>query len=220
MTRVEVHAGDPSLHFLPIRGPLQATEDQGGDRRDWRDSVAAASDLALIGIVATVAALPGLTAGAAVAGASAAVHEWCATERLVPPGRALRRLRSGLLPGLGAALVGVPVTALLLFNALALARGRVPGGTPLLVATAVLVVLWAGFAGLTVVEVGRRSGAGWRDAARSAGAASLARPWVPVVLGLVVGLTGLLAALLPFLTPVLFGYGLFALHVTAARLGA
>jgi hypothetical protein len=187
--------------------------------RDWRDTVGAASDLALVGIVTTIAAVPLVTAGAALAGASAAVREWSDNERLPPLTEGLRRLRRGLLSGLAASLVGAAVTVLLLLNASALARGAVPGGAPVLIGTVVVGVLWAGFAGLTVVEVGARDGRGWIEAARGAWRTSLARPWVPALLGLVVAIGTVLGLVLPFLAPVMVGYVLFALHATARRLG-
>jgi hypothetical protein len=182
--------------------------------------VGAASDLALLGIATTVAAVPLVTAGAALASASVAVREWSANERMPSLTEGLARLRRGLLPGLAASLVGAAVTLLLLLNGSALARGAVPGGTPVLIGTVVVGVLWAGFAGLTLVEVGARDGRGWREAARSAGRTSLARPLVPAVLGLVVAVGGFLGLVLPFLAPVMVGYLLFALHATARRLSA
>jgi hypothetical protein len=186
----------------------------------WRDTLTAATDLALIGIATTLAAMPLVSAGAAVASASAAVHEWSGNERLPALTAGLRRLRRGLLPGLAASLLGVAATVVLLLNASALARGAVPGGTPLLVGTGVVAVLWAGFAGLTVVEVGARAGEGWRAAAGSAWRTSAARPWVPLALGLVIAIAVFLGLVLPFLGPVLVGYALFALHTTARRLHA
>jgi hypothetical protein len=187
-------------------------------KRDWRDTVGAASDLALLGIVTTVAAVPLVTAGAALASASAAVREWSANERLPSLTEGLLRLRRGLLPGLAASVVGTAVTVLLLVNASALARGAVPGGPPLLVGTVVVGVLWAGFAGLTIVEVGARDGRDWLDAAGSAWRTSLARPWVPAALGSVMAIGGFIGLVLPFLAPVMVGYVLFALHATARRL--
>jgi hypothetical protein len=184
----------------------------------WRDTLTAATDLALLGIVTTVAALPVVTAGAAIASASVAVREWTGNERLPSLTEGLVRLRRGLWPGLAASLVGAVATGLLLLNASALARGAVPGGTPLLVATGAVVLLWAGFAGLTIVEVG--GGDGWVAAARSAWRTSVARPWVPFALGLVVAIAVFLGLVLPFLAPVLIGYALFALHISARRLRA
>jgi hypothetical protein len=194
------------------------TVDGSVQRRTWRDTVEAASDLALLGIVTTVAALPLVTAGAAVAEASAAVRQWSTTQSLPSLADAGRRLGRGLLPGLVASIIGAGVTVLLLLNASTLARGAVPGGGPLLAATAGIAVLWLGFAGLTVVGVG--SGASWLDAARSARRTSVARPWVPGALGLVVAVAGFLGLVLPIVAPLLVGYTLFALHVTAGRLAA
>jgi hypothetical protein len=173
-----------------------------------------------MGIVTTIAAVPLVTAGAALASASVAVREWSLNERLPSFTDGLHRMRRGLLPGLAASLVGTAVTVLLLLNASALARGAVPGGAPILVGTVVVGVLWAGFAGLTLVEVGARDGRGWLEAARCAWRTSLARPWVPAVLGSVAAVGGFLGLVLPFLAPVMVGYVLFALHATARRLRA
>jgi hypothetical protein len=71
-------------------------------RRDWRDTLSAASDLALLGIATALAALPVVTAGAAVAAASAATHDWCRSGRLPAARVSAQRLRRGLLPGAGA----------------------------------------------------------------------------------------------------------------------
>ena len=73
-----------------------------GARQPWRDTVRVAADLALLGIVVTAAALPVVTAGAAVATGSAALHHFLTRDRW-PDGRdAWRAFRRGLLPGLGA----------------------------------------------------------------------------------------------------------------------
>ena len=88
-----------------------------------------------------------------------------------------------------------------------------PGGTPLLVLTAVLVAAAAGYAGLAVVAIGADPGRPWRAAARRV---PLNRA-LPAAAG-VLALAGLLAVLVhPVLVPVLAGYALFALHVVARR---
>ncbi|MFD0820636.1 hypothetical protein ACFQ0D_20510, partial [Micromonospora zhanjiangensis] len=65
-------------------------------RRDWRDLARDAADLALLGILATLAALPVLTAGAAFGTASAAVHDWATDGNWPPVRRTVERFRRGL----------------------------------------------------------------------------------------------------------------------------
>ena len=48
---------------------------------DWRETVRVATDLALLGLLTVLAALPVVTAGAAVATASAAVHHYLQYDR-------------------------------------------------------------------------------------------------------------------------------------------
>ena len=188
-------------------------------RRDWRDTLTAATDLAVLGVVATLAALPVLTAGAALAAASAAVDEFCATQSLPPWRLTLRRFVRGLLPGLGASVVGLAATVLLVLDASAVGRGVVPGGGALLFATFLVAVAAIGFGGLIVVEVGRAGGQGWLAAIRRAYTAALARPWLAMALGGAVAIALFLGLVLPIVTPLLVGYLLFALHVLTLKIG-
>ncbi|GID92388.1 hypothetical protein ACFQFC_40655 [Amorphoplanes digitatis] len=182
-------------------------------RRDWRDTVQVATDLALLGLVVTAAALPLLTAGAAVAAGSAAVHHHLEHDRWPSARRSWAVFRRGLVPGLLAGPACAAAAALVVVDLLAVRRGAVPGGTPLLVLTAVLVAAAAGYAGLTVVAVGAHPGRPWRAAARRV---PLNRA-LPAAAG-VLALAGVLAVLVhPVLVPVLAGYALFALHVVARR---
>ncbi|WP_329105086.1 hypothetical protein OG792_31595 [Micromonospora sp. NBC_01699] len=204
------------------RGGAGWPEEPGGSvarRPDWRDTLRNASDLALVGILTTVAALAVLTAGAAVATASAAVHHW--TEQDGWPGTraVVRGFVRGLLPGAVATAIFGAVAALFTVNLLALGRGVVPGGPALIVVTAVLAGAVTGFAGLTVVQLGRLGGQGWRDAVRQAGRVAVARPVVPLALAGVLALVAVLCGLiLPLITPILAGYTLLALHATARRI--
>lgn len=186
-------------------------------RRDWRDTVAALAELALVGIATTVAMLPLLTAGAAIATASAAVHHRCATGSLPPVRDLMARLRRGLLPGIAAGAVALAVVAVLVVNAGVLVQGEIPGGGPVLVATGIVALLTIGYAGLVVVEVGRAGGTGWRAAVRRAWVASSAQPWLPVALGVVVVVASFIGLAIPATVPILVGVLLFALHVTADR---
>lgn len=189
-------------------------------RRDWRDTVHNAADFALLGVLTTVAALPVVTAGAAVATASAAVHDWSTGQSFPHPRTCWRRFVRALLPGLGAATVAVVATWLLALDLGALRGGRVPGGTPLFVATAAVATLAAGVAGLVVVEVGRRGASGWLAAARTVVTAANGRPAAVLCAAGVVALTVCVGVMvLPPLIPVLLGYALLALHAVARRLG-
>ena len=187
-------------------------------RRGWRATLTTAADLALLGIVTTVVSLPLVTAGGAVATASAGVHQWIVTGDVPRLDELGRRFRRAFLPGLPAGLVGLAVVALLLLNASMVSRGVVPGGVPFLFTTIVVGLLVAGFLGLVVVQVGARDGAGWLAATRSAWARSLARPWLALALGAVGAFAGFLAVSLPVTTPLVVGYLLLALHAVTHRL--
>ncbi|MEV4627854.1 DUF624 domain-containing protein [Micromonospora sp. NPDC049523] len=205
-----------------VQGGAGWPEEPGGSvarRPDWRDTLRNASDLALVGILTTVAALPVLTAGAAVATASAAVHHWSENESWPGIRTVLRGFVRALLPGAVATLIAAGVAALFTVNLLALSRGVVPGGPALIVVTVLLAGAVTGFAGLTVVQLGRLGGLGWRQAARQAGRTSVARPVIPIALTGVLGLVAVLCGLiLPLITPILAGYTLLALHATVRRI--
>ncbi|WP_326562225.1 DUF624 domain-containing protein [Micromonospora sp. NBC_01796] len=197
-------------------------EEPGGSvarRPDWRDTLRNASDLALVGILTTVAALPVLTAGAAVATASAAVHHWSENESWPGFRTVVRGFVRALLPGALATLIAAGVAALFTVNLLALGRGVVPGGPALIVVTVLLAGAVTGFAGLTVVQLGRQDAQGWREAVRQAGRTAVTRPVVPIALTGVLGLVAVLCGLiLPLITPILAGYTLLALHATVRRI--
>lgn len=187
----------------------------------WRDTVRNASDLALLGILVTVGSLGVVTAGAAVAAASAAVHDWSGDERWpgarVTAGRFVRGLLPGVVPTLVAALGG----GLLLVNLAAITRGLVPGGVVAAVPTLLILIAAAGLAGLTVVEVGRSGGVGWRAAARVAFASGQRRPVAVLACAGVVTLVAALGLMIiPVLVPVLGGYAILAMHAVARRLPA
>ena len=187
-------------------------------RRGWRDTLSAAVDLALVGIVTFGVSLLIVTAGGAVATASAAVHHWSVTGDLPRMSELARRFRQAFLAGVPAGLIGLAIVGLLLLNGSMVARGVVPGGAPFLVVTVVVGLLVAGFLGLVVVAVGRSGGTGWLAAVRSAWTVSVARPWVALALGAVGALAGFLAVSLPVTTPLLVGYLFLALHAVTRRL--
>jgi hypothetical protein len=188
-------------------------------RRSWQDTLRNASDLALLGILTTVGSLGVVTAGAAVATASAAVHDWAADESWPAFRVTLRRYVHGLLPGIPTTLVALVGSGLLTLNLSAIARGVVPGGAPLAVAPIHRIVAAAGYAGIAVVEVGRRGATGWRAAARAAAQTAQRRPGAVLACAGVIGLVIALALMIiPVLVPVLTGYAIFALHTVIHRL--
>ncbi|WP_422772135.1 hypothetical protein ACN28C_03295 [Plantactinospora sp. WMMC1484] len=187
-------------------------------RPDWRDTLRNGADLALLGIVTTLAAVPLVTAGAAVGTASAALHHWIETGSWPGARAALRGFGRTLLPGAGATAVAGVVAGVLALNLLALGRGAVPGGPVLVAVTVALAVAAGGFAGLTVVRLGRQGGQGWRRAVRGAARVAAARPVALLASAGTVTLAAVLCALvLPVLTPLLVGYTLFGLHTATRR---
>ncbi|KAB1161215.1 hypothetical protein ACLQ20_28725 [Micromonospora sp. DT46] len=192
--------------------------EDGPARRDWRDVLTDATDLAVLGIVLTLAALPVLTAAAAVAAASAAVHDRYTVGSWPSARENLTRYGRALLPGAGVSVLTLAAFGLLAVNVAALAGGRVPGGAPLLLVTVVLAAALAGYAALVVVEVGRRGGRGWREAAGAAAGACRARPGTWAAAGGVSAVAALLAVLvIPVAVPILAGYVVAALHAVARR---
>lgn len=169
-------------------------------RRDWRETVGVATDLALLGILMALASLPVVTAGAAVATGSAAINHHLVYDRWPGPRFCLDVFRRRLLPGLLGSAAVAAALALLVADVLALRSGAVPGGAPVLVLTLAAAALAAAWAGLALV------GAPQITPARVAAAAGVLT--VAVILAIFVH---------PALTPVLAGYTLFALHVVGRR---
>jgi hypothetical protein len=184
-------------------------------RRDWRETVRIATDLALLGFVVALAALPLVTAGAAVAAGSAAVHHHLEHDRWPTARASWAVFRRWFGPGLLAGLALAAVALLLVINVLAVRSGAVPGGAPLLALTAVLAAVGAGYGALVIVAVGADPESGRRAAlAAGTGHGRATSAAAGVVL-----LAALLAVLVhPTLVPVLGGYALFALHVVTRRL--
>ncbi|MFI7516539.1 hypothetical protein ACIBVK_23895 [Micromonospora echinofusca] len=192
--------------------------DDAPARRDWRDVLTDATDLAVLGIALTLAALPVVTAAASVAAASAAVHDRYSTGTWPSARQNLTRYGRTLLPGAGVSLLAVAALWLLAVDVAALAGGRVPGGAPLLLVTVGVAAALAGYAALVVVEVGRRGGRGWRAAARAAAVACRARPGTWAAAGGVGVVAALLAVMVtPVAVPILAGYVVAALHAVARR---
>ncbi|MEU5937444.1 hypothetical protein ABZ794_33285, partial [Micromonospora sp. NPDC047187] len=78
-----------------------------GGRRDWRDVARDAADLALLGILLTLAAVPLLTAAAAAGTASAAVHDWTRTGSWPSARTTVRRYGRAVLPGVPVSLLAL-----------------------------------------------------------------------------------------------------------------
>lgn len=179
-------------------------------RRDWRDSVRAAGDLAILGFAVTVASLPLLTAGAAVGTASEAVRHFQAYETWPPAAFYWPAFRRRLLPGLWAGPVAVAGATLVILDVQGLRRGAVPGGVPMTSAVLAVAALLLGWGALVTVLGGRP---------RAAYALALARPSLLLAAAGVVVLVGVLALFVhPALVPLLAGFALYALHAVAARL--
>jgi len=184
-------------------------------RRDWRETVRIATDLALLGFLVTLAALPLVTAGAAAAAGSAAVHHHLEHDRWPTLRASWATFRRWMLPGLLAGLLVAAAALLLVVDVLAVRAGAVPGGPPLLALTVVLAAVAAGYGAVVLVAVG--AAPGWRAAV--AGLAGRGR--AAVAAAGVVTLAAVLAVLVhPMLVPVLAGYVLFALHVVTRRFPA
>jgi len=176
-------------------------------RRDWRETVRIATDLALLGFLVTLAALPLVTAGAALAAGSVAVHHHLENDRWPTPRATWAVFRRTFVPGLLAGLAVAAAALLLTVDVLAVRSGAVPGGTPLLALTVLLAAGATGYGALAVVAVG--AGRSWRTATTGRAAAAAAG---------VVTLAAVLAVLVhPMLVPVMLGYALFALHVVSRR---
>jgi hypothetical protein len=124
-----------------------------------------------------------------------------------------RVFRRALLPGLGATLAGGVAVVLVALDLRAVGSGQVPGGVPLIVATSLVAAAALAVALLAVVRVGITDGREWTRAVRWAAGRLAARPWVGVVVLLVVALPAVLAVAIPVTALFLAGFALFALHV-------
>jgi hypothetical protein len=187
-------------------------------RRDWRDTVTVAADVALVGIVMTAASVPILTAGAAVRTGSVAVRTILAGEgvRLGPLWRLFVR---SLLPGLLATAVAAAVAGLLLFNVGAVASGRVPGGSPALAGTVAAAAILLAIGTLAVVRLGRDvSSGGWRTALHWAARTAWRQPGAAAAVAGVSAVAAVLALLVPLTAPLAAGFALYGAHVVTARL--
>jgi hypothetical protein len=187
-------------------------------RRDWRETVTVAADVALVGIVVTAASVLVLTAGAALRTGSAAV-------RAIADGEGVdirvmwRLFRASLLPGAVAVAAAAACGLLLVFNVGAVAAGRVPGGSPALVGTGVAAAVLLAIGMLSLVRLGRdTSPSGWREALRWAGRTAWRQPGAAAAVAGVSAVAAVLGVFVPLTAPLLVGYTLYGAHAATARL--
>lgn len=203
--------GPPAPDGPGMNWPADETPDQ---RPDWREKFALGTDLALIGVVVTAASLPILTLPAALAAGSTAVRHRYQFGRLPAFRPLLRQFRRGLLPGIPF----IVVALLLLVDLIAVSRGWVPGGTPVLTVTAVAACWLAGLATLALVATGRDPDAPGKAALRWAWEQATGRPWSALAPALAGVLAFFLALSVPATIPLVIGFHLFAAHVISDRL--
>ncbi|WP_250034509.1 DUF624 domain-containing protein [Paractinoplanes maris] len=181
---------------------------------DWRDSVRLGADLALLGVLMTLACLPIVTAGAALSAGSAALDKLLTIGRWPTAAEGWASFRDRLVPGLLAGPLALAVVWLIAVDVAALRRGAVPGGSLMVAAVLLAAAIAAGFAALVVGLAGPSR----PHSVRRAAALVAARPPALAATTGVVLLAAALAAFLhPALLPVLAGYALFAVHAVLAR---
>ncbi|MGK5682065.1 hypothetical protein [Actinoplanes sp. URMC 104] len=181
---------------------------------DWRDTLRLGADLALLGILVTLASLPLLTAGAALSVGSLAIHRLLTAGRWPTAAECWTAFRARLVPGLAAGPLCVGAGWLILIDVAALRRGAVPGGPAMIVAVLLAAALGAGFAAL----VAGLAGTAETHAVCRARSLVAARPGVLFAATGVVVIAGVLAVVVhPVLVPVLAGFVLFAVHAVLVR---
>jgi uncharacterized membrane protein YesL len=207
-------SSQPSFSQAGGSAPDWPREDEPEPPPDWRERFALGTDLALIGVVVTAAALPVLTLPAALAAGSTAVRHRYREGRLPAFRPLLRQYGRSILPGIPFVLVAV----LLLVDLMALNRGLVPGGAPVLTLTAAVACLLAGVATLALVAMGRDPDTPWKAALAWSWTVTTARPWAAVAPALAGALAFFLALSVPATIPLVIGFHLFAAHVISDRL--
>jgi len=186
-------------------------------RPDWRESLTHAGDLVVLGAALLAACLPVVTAGAAVAAASGAVHQLC-EQRSLPAARDLLvAFRRRLAGGVAATAVALAVVAVLALDAALLGGAAIPGARPVAVALAIVAAGVVALGAVTTVRIGQSPESGWRAAVRWSARLLRARPWLgPAVLA-TLAVPALLAWAVPVLALLLPGLVLFALHAVVRR---
>ncbi|MCO8271050.1 hypothetical protein M1L60_10640 [Actinoplanes sp. TRM 88003] len=184
---------------------------------DWRDSVRLGADLALLGVLMTMACLPVLTAGAAVGTASAALDRLLTVGRWSTAAECWADFRTRLVPGLYAGPLVLAAAWLLAIDVAALRRGSVPGGPAMIAAVLLAAAVGVGFAAL----VAGLAGPSHAHAVRRAAALAAVRPRaLAATTGVVVVVAALAALVHPAVLPVLAGFALFAVHAVLVRVAA
>jgi hypothetical protein len=193
-----------------------AVEERPAPARGWKEQLRRIADLALLGIVAVLVSLPVVTVGAVVATLSTAVGHFAEHDEL-PPWRALvAELGRRLLPGVPVSAAGVAAALVVAQQIAWLRSGVVPGGGAALAASGVATACLLAVVLLAVPRLAGGGtwraalGGGWRDLLRApaAGLAALA----------VTGVAALLAVLLPGAVLVLPALLVLALHAVHRRL--
>jgi len=195
----------------------QPVETQPVDRPDWRESLSAAADLALIGFLTVFGCLLVVPAGAAATTASVAVDHLCRTRSLPSTRDLVRTAARSLLPGFAAVAVAAGAGLLIAFDVRLLAAGTIPGGPVALAAIALMAAGLAAVAATTLVRVGQTGGTGWVPALRWSLRLLRARPLTGFAVLVTVAVPVALALAVPVLGFLLPGFALYALHVVVRR---
>jgi hypothetical protein len=175
----------------------------------WLTTLTLASDVAVVGFAVTLLALPLVTAPAALRAGSVAVHAIAVDGRKLSVAELWRAFCRSLLPGFGWSLT----FAFLALDFAVVRAELVPGGRVLLGLLAVAAWALLGITGVALATLGRFPSMRWLPAVRTA----LGQPGAVAAAGAVLAVAATIAVLIPFTTPLLAGYGLFALHALAAR---
>lgn len=187
-------------------------------RTEWRETATLAADLAVVGFAVTAAALPLVTAGAALRAGSVAVRAIAVEGRKATLAELWQVFRRALLPGLAAGLATAAAAAFLIIDLGAVGSGRVPGGYPVLIALGAAAAILAAVCGLTVLRLGRDPAGSWRSALRWAGQTAGRQPVVAAAVAGVLTVAAAIGVLVPICAPIAVGYALFALHAVGERL--
>jgi hypothetical protein len=185
---------------------------------NWRESVTVAADLAVVGFAVTVAALPVVTAGAALRAGSLAVRAIALDSRKLTVRELVRVYLRAVAPGAVASVLVAAGAAFLVVDFGAVGSGRVPGGFPVLAILGVAAAGAVAVCGLTVVRLGADPTGSWRSAARWAARTVGRQPIAAAAVTGVLIVAAAIGVMVPFTAPIVAGYALFALHVVSVRL--
>lgn len=181
--------------------------------RGWREQLRRIAELALLGIVAVLLSLPVVTLGAVVATLSTAVGHWVEHDDL-PSWRAMgAEFGRRLLPGVPVGVVGVLAVLVVVQQVAWLRSGVVPGGGAALAAFGVAIGCLLAVVLLAVPRLA--DGGSWRRALAGGWTDLLRAPAAGIAMLAVTGVAVLLAVLLPgvvLVLPALLVLGLHALH--------